>query len=399
MRKSLIGVLAIALLVIGEPSYAAVANGAACKVRNQTAKSKGVTYKCTVVGKRLTWRKVPASQSNSATKPSAAPTPTSALPPKPTFPQSIDRLDPYWTKFVVYEHLDAYGSALTSDFKPSISFSPSVDAAMQTLQSRLLERSIRFWSPIFTPESRYGQPAFQILYFDNDDVAWAKGRAQETRNQPNYGFDSAKSGVYCDFGNAGNFNSIVMCIPESASFKFQSRQTGPHEYTHAMQYWMVGDWKDATLDNPCWLQEGAATYYGIYLGSEGQDPTHIEQRAFLKQLANSFNMQNGLSGSSTMQAVLAANDPAKTAALIRETSESVGVRNPMKNAHICYSLGSLMTEAFLAAYGQEAMIRYYEGFKTSREWSLNFKNATGVTPGEFYTKVTPYLAEVAKRDL
>ena len=399
MRKVLISIVGLALVVVGTPSHAAVANGVVCKVRNQVVKTKGTTFKCTTAGKRLVWRKVPASLTKPVTKPSPVPTPISSLPPKPEFPQAIDRLDPYWTKFVVHEHLDAYSGNLKSDFKPSISFSPSVDAAMQTLQTRLLERSIRFWSPVFTPESRYGQPAFQILYFDNDDVTWARNRAQETRNQPNFGFDSAKAGLYCDFGNAGNFNSIVMCVPESGAFKFQSRQTGPHEYTHAMQYWMVGDWKDATMDNPCWMQEGGATFYGIYLGSEGQDPNHVEQRAFLKQLANSFNMQNGLSGSNTMQSVLAVGDSAKTAALIRETSESIGVRNPMKNAHICYSLGALLTEAFLAAYGQQSMIAYYQGFKTNRDWAQNFKNATGITPAEFYAKVTPYLAEVAKRDL
>lgn len=342
----------------------------------------------------------PAPTSSPTTEPSPTPSETSnPIPPKPAGNLTIDSLDPYWTKFIAYEKLDRYSAGLKSTFVPITYFSPSVTAELQKQELERLQRSIDFWSPYFTPVAKNGFPAYQALYFDRDDSQWAQNKAQETRNQPNYDYKRAEQEKYCDYGNAGNTQLMVMCIPRLDQYQFKSRQTTPHEYTHSMQYAYVGDWKDAILDTACWTLEGTATFYGLYIGSNGEDSQLVEQRKFYKELAFGHDWRNNQVNANLIKEILIKADSKETISLIKSTSESVGAYNPIKNSAACYLLGALMTEVIIAIWGQDGMMKFFSGFKSERNWEKNFRIAFGLTPDEFYAKVTPYLAAVAKSDL
>lgn len=339
-------------------------------------------------------------------KPEPSPTPSSIPsisetpnPPKPTGNLTIDSLDPYWTKFIAYEKLDKYSSGLKSTFTPITYFSPSITTELQKQELERLQRSIDFWSPYFTPAAKNGFSAYQALYFDRADSNWAQNKAEETRNQPNFDYKRAEEEKYCDYGNAGNTQLMVMCIPRLDQYQFKSRQTTPHEYTHSMQYAYVGDWKDAILDTACWTLEGTATFYGLYIGSNGEDSQLIEQRKLFKELAFGHDWRNNQVNANLIKEILIKSDIKETTALIKSTSESVGAYNPIKNSAACYLLGALMTEVIIAVWGQDGMMKFFSGFKTERNWEKNFNTAFGLTPDEFYAKVTPYLAAVAKSDL
>lgn len=333
-------------------------------------------------------------------EPSPTPSETSSpTPPKPAGNLTIDALDSYWTKFIAYEKLDKYSAGLKSTFTPITYFSPSITTELQKQELARLQRSIDFWSPYFTPVAKNGLPAYQVIYFDRDDSEWAQAKAQETRNQPNFDYKRAAQESYCDYGNAGNIQLMVLCIPRLDQYKFKSRHGTPHEYTHNMQYAFVGDWKDANLDTACWTLEGTATFYGFYIGSNGEDNSLVEQRTFYRELALGHDWHYEKPNQSLIKNTLLKSDVMETTSLIKTTSESVGSFNPIKNSLACYLLGALMTEVIIAVWGQDGMMKFFSGFKTERNWEKNFKTAFGLTPDEFYAKVTPYLAAVAKSDL
>lgn len=384
--------------------------GATCSKAGQKITANGKVFTCVKRGTRVVWSKGVAVRRPAQVQPTATPTPPPTptpspssgptTPVRPVAPLTLDTLDPYWTKVIAYERLDDYARTIKPiDFVPVLYFSPNIHPELQEQERRLLKQTIDFWSPVFVPTPKHGFPAYQVIFFDNQDADWAAAKAKETGNQPNFDYARATKEEYCNYGNAGNTLYFVACVPDWEKYKPKSLQTTPHEYIHSVQYGLVGDWKDATLDSPCWIQEGGPTFYGMYHGTEGKDPQLIEQRIFFRELALGYDWHQGQGNAQLIKNALTKNDVTVTTDLIRKTSESVRQRNPVSNSLACYYLGALMTEALTAVYGHEPLLTYMKGFSTNRDWSVNFQRAYGLTPTEFYAKVTPYLAAVAARDL
>jgi hypothetical protein len=66
---------------------------------------------------------------------------------------------------------------------------------------------------------------------------------------------------------------------------------------------------------------------------------------------------------------------------------------------MAYLMGSYATEVLVSVYGQEKFNDFFKSFATSTNFQANFEKVFGITTSDFYGKLTPYLAEMARTEL
>jgi len=140
----------------------------------------------------------------------------------------------------------------------------------------------------------------------------------------------------------------------------------------------------------CWLVEGSATYFGVTLGVDGEDPTGKSTTVFLNQLANQYNPggPRNLGSASKLRAQIQSNSGAV------KVMQDLEI-NPGQNvdclSYAAYSVGAIATEALISVKGFKIYMDFVSTFPTTTDWKSDFSKSFGLTPDEFYLKLAPYL--------
>lgn len=281
---------------------------------------------------------------------------------------------------IAIKKLDMYYSqTVMPDIEYELYFSPNVDIKLQQKQTSLFKKTLRFWSKDYIPKG------FKAIYFDNQDGAWANDLNNNLRMFNGMPFEKITKDIYsyCDAGNSGNEWQFVQCLPDYDKYKIKTNQTTPHEYTHCVQNYFVG--AENSLDVPDWINEGSATYYGMYLGYNKNEK---EMQKFLKELYAGHGMRNG--DKDILYKIFKYQSKKQRIQFLKNLETSG--RSSNKDSLAIYAIGALGTELLISDYGQERFTQFYLEFNKSRDWKINFKNAFGISVDSFYVKLSSYVS-------
>jgi len=381
--------LSMALLV-GVP---AISQGATAKVGAKCPKLNSISGSliCKKVGQKLVWQKRTITKPKATPAPSASPTPVpSATPtptPEPTAPSSpitFDNLDPKWTSVIARENLQSEFSKLPQP-KPVAVYhvGPKVREDLFAEEKRLLTIAERMFSGYYNPTQ------FDVLMYSEKDGEWADKEKSTLSNDTQWSIsrDIANNPYGCNFAGAtytktgGSMYS--MCIDTNGR-GINDKQTTIHEYFHLVQM------KYSLNKMSCWLVEGSATYFGVALGVDGEDPTGRSTTTFLNQLAGQYNPggPRNLGSAAKLRQKISTNEGAVQ---VLQDLEVKPDRDVDCLSYAAYSVGAIATEALIGAKGFKTYMDFVSTFPTTSDWKLEFKKLYGMTPDEFYLKLAPYL--------
>jgi hypothetical protein len=386
MKKTSVVLVAGLLLGIPATSEGAVAKlGAKCAKVNSTSGS----LICKKSGNKLTWRQkvvakpTPKPTITPASMPSATPTPT----PEPTGPSSpvtFDNLDEKWTASVARQNLaQEYAKLKQPNSAAFYHIGPTVREDQLLEEKRLLTLAERMFSNYYSPAK------FDVLIYSEKDGAWADEEKSQLTNDAQWSIsrDIANNPYGCNFAGATmtkNGGSMYSMCLDTKGRGINDKQTSIHEYFHLVQQ------KYSLNKMSCWLVEGSATYFGVTLGVDGEDPTGKSTTVFLNQLANQYNPggSRNLGSASKLRAQIQSNSGAV------KVMQDLEI-NPGQNvdclSYAAYSVGAIATEALIGVKGFKIYMDFVSTFPTTTDWKSDFSKSFGLTPNEFYLKLAPYL--------
>jgi len=369
------------LLTLNAPIEAIAASikpGSSCSTIGKTQIVSTKKYTCVKSGSKKVWNKGVV-----ITKPKPV-TPTA--PPKAV---TFDNLDVNWVRRLAWAEVHS-GVQANPAYAPKMNFivGPSLSQARVDQEKAALNLTAKFWSDIYKPGETF------IGYFTEKDVDWV---------------DSAmcSQAGYCPLGMSPVISEVIKMNPRSCnsaqatqnkfgqpffnqclgtgSEAIKNRQTGPHEYTHWVQF-AYSDWSSA----PNWWVEGSAAYFGGALGLYASsavplqldEVVHNDSRNWLEQELCSVK-------SLTVQAV--ADCFAYT--YRQGTPPAAGQRYML--AHVSYYMGALATEAMLAVKGLSTYKAFMLDLKNSK-FDAAFEKHYGLAADSFFQKVSPYVISMYK---
>ena len=389
-------------LLLGVPT---TSQGAAPKLGSKCAKvnSTSGSLVCKKVGNKLVWQKksaakpapapsaspLPSPKVSPIPTPSASPTPTSTPTPtpEPTAPSSpitFDNLDTKWTASVARKILTDELAKLPQPKSAAVyHVGPTVRDDLYVEEKRLLVIAEKMFSGYYTPSS------FDVLMYSEKDGSWADQEKSTLSNDTNWSIsrDIANNPYGCNFAGAtftktgGSMYS--MCL-DTKGRGINDKQTSIHEYFHLVQQ------KYSLNKMSCWLVEGSATYFGVTLGVDGEDPSGKSTTNFLNQLAGQYNPggPRNLGSASKLRQKISTDEGAVQ--VLKDLEVNPG-RDVDCLSYAAYSVGAIATEALIGARGFKTYMDFVATFPTTSDWKADFKKAYGITPDEFYLKLAPYL--------
>ena len=385
-------VLTAAFLPAAQGAEAPPKAGAICKKANSKVTYQAKIFTCLKSGKKLKWNKGVAVAMPTPASPTATPTPTVA----PAV--SIDNL----TVDGVYnrsrqEIKNAIDGAVSFPSPFDFVISPNVDSwRVDILQSQYADGA-KLWSQDFKPTK------ITILVYNFADKQWAETKYTEITGRP--ASNSQISGCQPTFcGNASATTFIdkagkpALFIEQGNGFADQglwNRSSAVHEYTHLYQNSFFDSfWNTA----PYWLVEGSAQFYGEAASYVAFDKDRSTRSGIHTQYTRDFSawITSNFPGKTVVE-VLKENKAENTAKIMKAIETSP--QNSGQVIGMAYLMGSYAAEVLVAVYGHQKFNDFYKSFATSTNYSSNFEKTFGITTNDFYLKLTPYLAEMARTEL
>lgn len=349
--------------------------GAACSKAGLTQTIAGKKYTCVKSGKKLLWNKGV----------SLAPKPV-VTPAAPVI--TLDKLDATWTLKVALSNVSKKIESLpSSTFKAEMIYSPTVREDEKAIEEKLLVPSTRAFQEYFQPAK------YQVVVFTNEDGVWAD---QALLNYGGtYPFklsdDIAKwstAGRYCNFAFATKSSTGVPiyyeCTDTRKTRAEGNYQNPPHEYFHLVQFHI------SPRPMPAWLVEGSASFMGAAIGFSGLANPAASKTSFDINTGYDFDPDGKGFDPNRFRTWLKSATDSEVKKVFKYL-ESTNLSNSDGNKHAYYSLGSIATEALVATYGFDGFMKIWLELSKGIAFADAFKNAFGLSPDEFYVKLTPYL--------
>jgi hypothetical protein len=234
-------------------------------------------------------------------------------------------------------------------------------------------------------------------------MKWAENKYTEITSRPsNNSQISSCQPTYCGNATATSFQDqsgrTSVLIEQGLGFSDQglwNRSTAVHEYTHLYQqainpnFWNIA---------PYWVVEGSAQFYGEATSYVAFDKDKSTRSGLHSQNTRDF------------AAWTATNFPGKTIVEVLKENKLENTLKIMKAIEtpprdsgqvvgMAYLFGSYASEVLVAVYGNQKFNDFYKSFKSSGDYSANFEKVFGISTNDFYSKLTPYLAEMARTEL
>lgn len=350
---------------------ATIKAGAACSKAGITKVVSNKKYTCVKSGKKTVW--------NSGTKVVAKP---AASAPAIT----LDKLDPKWTPEVALRNVKTkLASMPLTTLAPEIIASPNVNPKEIELEKKHLVSVMQMFQDVFAPAK------FQVVMFTNLDGAWADnalntyggsfpGKVSEEIAKQSEG------NRRCNFAFATENRTTRVpvyysCTDTRSLRAWPNYQNPPHEYFHLVHHAV------APVRTPVWLFEGSASYFGEVLGNLAENTLQRKlKQGFLVSRDFDPNNEGFDPGRFTKWLSTAtADDVVK----VFKALESEPSRPRSAYAH--YAIGSWATEALVATYGVDGFMKLWKNLGSGMSFQSAFQESFGVSPDEFYAKLTPYL--------
>lgn len=399
--------LSAQILPMATASGATPKAGAPCSKANAKATYQNKIFTCLKSGKSLKWSKgvavaKPASKGSSAPAPAPAPTaaPSPSQAPVPVIAPavSIDALsvDGVYNR----SRQEVKGAIDGAKIFPSpfeFIVGPSVESWRLEILKSQYEDGAKLWSPDFQPSK------ISVLVYNYTDMKWAEGKYTEITGRP--ASNSQISGcqpTYCGNASATSFKDssgkTVVFIEQGLGFADQglwNRSTAVHEYSHLYQQSIRGDfWNIA----PYWVVEGVVQFYGEATSYVAFDKNKSTRSGMHTQYTRDFAAwtTSNFPGK-TFAEVLQENNPENTVKIMR------AIEAPPQNSGqvvgMAYLVGSYATEVLVSVHGHQKFNDFLKSFATSSNYQANFEKVFGISTNDFYVKLTPYLAEMARTEL
>ena len=278
---------------------------------------------------------------------------------------------------------------------PVLYISPTVGNRDTKLVLLGMDRVAKLWSQFVAPDK------LNVVLHTELDSEWADER-QITLTGEWVQMDQLPSIRMKKYGCniAGMYlpGLLLFCvknysIQKDSSEYYAEAHKFAHEYTHFMEMnyknWMAHSrGKGIGTRNPCWIEEGFATFYGFAVGSNSIDPTGRLRREFTTNLTYNYD-RNRKNPEGTLIKLLKQGN-------ITETKRLFGLLEntpfPCEDTETAYAVGSMAAEALVAVKGQEGMNNFYKASARTGDWKASFQEAFGLSVDTFYEKLTPYLA-------
>jgi len=364
--------------------------GQACSKPGITKNYQGKKYTCIYKSKKLIWNKgvaikKPAEQAAPIQPPAAT---------GPAKPITLDNLDSAWTykeahKLVLAE-VKLFDSA-----KLGIRYvlGPTSVQARVDEEKQGIDRIAGLWSNYFVPDN------VRFIYVTPRDGDWADDLVKienlSPMLPPGSGLKKLITTNECMFALGGRPNGIytnIQCLPDR--IHLASKQTGPHEYTHFVQFYS-GNMPGKAA---CWVIEGMATFYGNAIGFSMEDPTGAVRNNWFSGFAWSYGSATpNQAAYNEFNQLLRRGNPAEITTIMKLLEATdCSQRTGPTTVQIGYLLGGMAWEALVASYGHQSVVDYLKDFTKTQDWRASFKNVYGLTVDEFYLKLAPYIASQVK---
>ena len=382
MKKISAVVATIALvLTLNAPVLAQAASirpGTTCTKLGSTKVIATKKYTCVKSGKKKVWNKGVVISKPKPVTPTA--------PPKAV---TFDNLDVNWVRKLAWAEVHS-GVQANPDYAPKMNFivGPSLSQARVDQEKAALNLTAKFWSDLYKPNETY------IGYFTEKDVDWVDAAM-------------CNQAGYCPAGMSPVISEVIKINPKSCnsaqatqnkfgqpffnqclgtgSDAIKNRQTGPHEYTHWVQFAYL-DWSSA----PNWWVEGSAAYFGATLGlyASPSVPSQLDEVVHV----DSYNwLEQDLCSVKTLAVQAVADCFAYT--YRQGTPPTAGQRYML--AHVSYYLGALATEAMLAVKGLATYKAFMIDLKNLK-FDVALEKHYGLAASVFFQKVAPYVIAMYK---
>lgn len=309
---------------------------------------------------------------------------------------TFDNLNPVDTSIIAYKNVNDYIDSLPAlTVKPVTYIGPTVGDRDTKLSLMGMDRVSTLWSQFVKPEK------LNIVLHTELDGAWADQKQIDFTGEwlQTDALPSKRLQKYgCNIGGMYLPGLLLFCvkgytIPTDTVEYYAEAHKFAHEYTHFMEM-NLKDWmahargKGIGTRNPCWIEEGFATFYGFAVGSNALDPSGKLRREFTTNLTFDYDKRRN-EPDGTLAKLITQGNPAETKRLFGMLENTPWPCEETQNA---YSLGSMAAEALVAVKGQEGMNNFYKASARTGDWKASFQEAFGLSVDDFYVKLTPYLA-------
>lgn len=376
MKRLLAITVAVAVMLAPTAPMAQAATikaGATCSKLGQTKVVANKKYTCVKTAGKKVWNKGVVI---AKPKPVTPPTPSKAV--------TFDNLDVTQVRKLAWAEVHK-GVLANPEYSPKMNFivGPSLSQSRVDQERAGLNLTAKFWSDLYKPNETF------IGYFTEKDVDWVDAAM------------CAQAG-YCPTGMSPVISQVIKLNPNACnsaqatqnqfgqpffnqclgtgSEAIKNRQTGPHEYTHWMQFAYL-NWSTA----PNWWIEGSAAYFGATLGlyssaalpAQLDEVIHVDSRGWFDQDLCSVKELTSQQVAQCFRYTYRQGTP-----------PAAGQRYML--AHVSYYMGALATEAMLAVKGLETYKAFIRDLQTL-EFDSAFAKHYQLTADQFFEKVSPYV--------
>lgn len=309
---------------------------------------------------------------------------------------TFDSLAPITTSTIAYSNVNNYIDALPkTTVQPILHISAEAAKRDYSIYLQGMDRVTTLWSELVQPSK------LNVVLHTELDGDWADSKQIELTGEwlQKDALPSLRMQRYgCNIGGMYLPGVLLFCVksykvPTKTAEYIGEAHKFSHEYTHFMEM-NVKNWTGLARGagigtrNPCWIEEGFATFYGIAVGAYPNDQSGQYRRQFIRELT--YHYDDHLKDAHGTLANLL------TQGKVSETKRLFGMLEntpwPCDETDNAYALGSIAAEALVAVKGQQGMINFYKTSARTGDWRASFQEAFGISVGTFYEKVTPYLA-------
>ena len=344
--------------------------GKACKPAGTTQIYKNLKFTCVKTGKKLIWvsQKIIIQDT---------------LQPKEL---TFDNLSLDWTPRVAKANLEnrkKLNDALT--FEMEILKSENVTDSRLKLEIQNLQIAQNFFGIYFK------KTKFIVVFFTELDGKWADNKLNSLGIPSNVSQEIeniSKNGM-CNFASATMTDKKIPLYYQCLDTRFNiisDNQTAIHEFFHLIQ-----QDENGAINQPCWLLEGSPTYFGIALGIEKYDSSGKSTKEFWKILSYQYDPPESLSLDPKLKLFYQLNKEGGVIEAFKKMEFKVNSVNDRCTSFGAYSLGGIATEILIATKDFEVYMEFVQASQQNSDWKVNFKKYFGITPDEFYEKISSYV--------